>query len=351
VDTPGDMLHDPVAKGKCLGCHDAHGSEEKSMVIKSPTAKLCNECHNKKPVLTRKYAHQPVAKGECLACHHAHASKAKNLLDVSGSKLCLQQCHEKMRPITVEGKEQKMHLAAEDCAKCHRSHDSNYPALLTKPPVELCLDGCHKEVKETMESSPFKHEAMTKGLSCIDCHRAHDSKLSNLLRKPATELCFSCHEELQAQIAAAKFKHRPVLDNSCRSCHLPHGSKHSKLLFADYPSDTVSAYDPPKYAFCFSCHSEGIVRERYEEKQTEFRNGKLNLHYLHVNKEKEGCTCRACHDGHASNQPKQIREKVPFGNWSIPVKYTKSNTGGGCITGCHKEYTYDRVNPVQLNAK
>ena len=64
-----------------------------------------------------------------------------------------------------------------------------------------------------------------------------------------------------------------------------------------------------------------------------------------------GHTCRACHIEHASNQPKQIREKVPFGNWEIPIKFTKSNTGGSCLTGCHKEYTYDRVNPVKLNAK
>ena len=59
----------------------------------------------------------------------------------------------------------KVHLASEDCTGCHRSHDSNYPSLLTRPPVEMCLDGCHKEIKETKESSEFKHEAMTKGLA------------------------------------------------------------------------------------------------------------------------------------------------------------------------------------------
>ena len=219
---------------------------------------------------------------------------------------------------------------------------------LTKPPVELCLDGCHKEVKETLESSAFKHEAMTKGLGCIDCHRAHDAKFSHLLRKPPSELCLACHDALQAQIASAKFKHRPVSDNSCRSCHLPHGSKYGKLLFADYPPAIVSAYDPATYALCFSCHEERIVRERYVDKQTDFRNGPLNLHYLHVNVENGGCTC---HDGHAASQPKQIREKVSFGSWKIPVKYTKSTTGGSCLTGCHREYTYDRVNPVQRSTK
>ena len=351
VDTKGYLLHDPVAKGKCLGCHDPHGSEEPFQVSKTPASKMCNECHNKKPVLTRKYAHKPVAEGKCLSCHRPHASKATKLLEASGNQLCLKQCHEKMRPIDVAGKEQKAHLASEDCSKCHRAHDSNLPSLLTRSPAEMCLDGCHKEIKENMASSGFKHGAMTKELACAECHRAHENKFGRLLRKPAAELCFTCHEELQAQIAAAKFKHRPVSDNRCPACHLPHSSKYSKLLFADYPSATLSAYDPTKYALCFTCHKDGIVRERYVDNQTNFRNGRLNLHYLHVNREKDGLTCRACHDAYASSQAAQIREKAPWGIWAIPIKFTKSKTGGSCLTGCHKEYTYDRINPVQLNAK
>jgi predicted CXXCH cytochrome family protein len=215
----------------------------------------------------------------------------------------------------------------------------------------LCLDGCHKETKATIEANKFKHDALTKESACVGCHRAHTSKFGRLLRKPETELCFTCHEGLQAQIAAAKFKHRPVSDNGCIACHLPHGSKYSKLLFADYPSTTLSAYDPAKYALCFTCHKEEIVRERYMDNQTNFRNGRLNLHYLHVNREKDAHTCRACHDEHDSSQPAQIREKAPSGNWVIPIKFTKSKTGGSCLTGCHREYTYDRLNPVQLNAK
>ena len=349
VDTKGYLLHDPVAKGECLGCHDPHGSEEPSQVIKSPQIKLCDECH--KPVLTRKYAHKPVAEGECMSCHPPHESRFKNLLVASGNKLCLQECHEKMRPVVEAKKEQKVHLASEDCSKCHRAHDSNLPSLLTRPPLELCLDGCHEEIKKDMESSKFKHDAMTEELGCVECHRAHDNKLGQLLRKPETELCFTCHEKLQAQIAAAKFKHRPASDKWCVACHLPHGSQYRKLLFVDYPSTTLSAYDPAKYALCFTCHREGIVRERYVDDQTNFRNGRLNLHYLHVHREKDGLTCRACHTEHASNQPAHVREKVPSGDWEIPIKFTRSKTGGTCVTGCHKEYTYDRVNPVQLNAK
>jgi predicted CXXCH cytochrome family protein len=351
VVTKGYTLHDPVAKGKCLGCHDPHGSEEPHQVRKSPAVKLCNECHNKKPVLTKKFPHTPVGRGECLACHRPHGTMAKKLLDASGRQLCLQKCHEKMRPVTAGGAQQKIHLGPEDCTKCHSSHDSNYPSLLTRSPVELCLDGCHKEVKEDLASSKFKHDPMTKGLACVECHRAHDNKFGRLLRKPAVDLCFVCHDKLQNQITAAKFKHRPAADNGCRSCHESHTSRYSKLLFADYPSETASAYDPAQYAFCFSCHDEKVVRERDTDKITDFRNGRLNLHYLHVNKEKNGLTCRACHTEHAGDQPKQIIGIVRFGSWKLPVKFTKNSTGGSCLTGCHKEYSYDRVNPVQVSSQ
>ncbi len=351
VDTKGYMLHDPVAKGKCLGCHDPHGSEEKYQVRKTPASLLCNECHNKKPVITKKYVHKPAARGDCLACHRPHGNKAKNLLDATGSKLCLQQCHEKMRPVIVGGREQKLHLTGEDCSKCHRSHDSSIPGLLTRSPRELCLDGCHKEIKENLESSQFKHEAMTKGMACVECHKAHDNKNGRLLSKPANELCVTCHDKFQAQIDAAKYKHRPVADKSCNSCHIPHGSKYANLLFADYPTDTSLPYDPARYAVCFSCHTERIAGEHYTNRDTDFRNGRLNLHYLHVNKEKSGQTCRACHGAHAGNQPNLILDKGQFGNWTASFRFNKTKTGGSCLAECHGEYSYDRVNPVKLNAQ
>ena len=36
VDPPGYILHDPIAKGKCLVCHDPHGSEEQTACPQKP---------------------------------------------------------------------------------------------------------------------------------------------------------------------------------------------------------------------------------------------------------------------------------------------------------------------------
>jgi len=65
-----------------------------------------------------------------------------------------------------------------------------------------------------------------------------------------------------------------------------------------------------------------------------------------VNKDTKGRTCRACHKTHASNLPKHMAEKVPFGGWEIPINFKKTGTVGSCAPGCHKPRSYDPVNPL-----
>ena len=324
------FLHDPVAEGRCLECHDPHGSAEPSQIRISPIAKLCDDCHDP---FTRKYTHDPVSKGECLSCHTAHGSKEQKLLNVSGRRLCF-ECHEELTPAAAGGRE--IHLAKEDCAGCHYPHDSVYPNLLTGKPLELCFR-CHEDLKERLKSEEFKHEAVTDGQACLECHKAHISQLRALLREPSGDLCYTCHDDLKASIDAAKFRHQPVEDNACDSCHLPHSSKYAKLLLAESPTGGYSPYDPARYALCFSCHDEEIAGERYTETFTDFRNGALNLHYLHVNKEVNGRTCASCHEAHASSHPKLIRDEALYGNWRVQIQFTKTETGGSCSAGCHDE--------------
>jgi hypothetical protein len=107
-------------------------------------------------------------------------------------------------------------------------------------------------------------------------------------------------------------------------------------------------YKPSDYALCFQCHNNEIATKEFTDTLTGFRNGNLNLHYLHVNSEK-GRSCKACHEIHAGNQEKHIAREVPYGksNWMLPVKFTKTESGGTCVTGCHKEKPYDREEPVK----
>ena len=81
---------------------------------------------------------------------------------------------------------------------------------------------------------------------------------------------------------------------------------------------------------------------------TDFRNGDRNLHHVHVNRERKGRTCRACHETHASSRDKHIRDSVPFGEggWELPIGFERRANGGSCAPGCHTPYAYDRVDPV-----
>ena len=89
-------------------------------------------------------------------------------------------------------------------------------------------------------------------------------------------------------------------------------------------------FDLQNYELCFFCHEQKVVLEP-KSMDTSFRNGNVNMHYLHVNREK-GRTCRACHAEHASNNPVHIRDSVPYGQWEMPIEFEKTATGEVCIT-------------------
>jgi hypothetical protein len=40
---------------------------------------------------------------------------------------------------------------------------------------------------------------------------------------------------------------------------------------------------------------------------------------------------------------------VPFGDWRIPIGFSKTATGGSCSPGCHQTSSYDRQTPIQTD--
>src|SRR5581483_6636667 len=67
---------------------------------------------------------------------------------------------------------------------------------------------------------------------------------------------------------------------------------------------------------------------------------------VHVNKQDRGRSCYACHNTHASSHDLHVRDSVPYGNWQMPINFNKTQSGGSCAPGCHKELHYDRDNAV-----
>jgi hypothetical protein len=85
-----------------------------------------------------------------------------------------------------------------------------------------------------------------------------------------------------------------------------------------------------------------MVKDPTTTTLTKFRNGDQNLHYVHVNKDERGRTCRACHEVHAAKQKHQIRDAVPYGHtgFMLKVNFTPTATGGSCARTCHITRSY-----------
>ncbi|MDH3392362.1 MAG: hypothetical protein OEL66_00010 [Desulfobulbaceae bacterium] len=339
-----DVVHPPVEDG-CVDCHDPHQSKMRFQLRGDgkSVSSLCFNCHEKN-IFNKEHRHGPVGAGDCIACHRPHAGKYKKLLIAPTAKgqLCF-KCHQDRK----DGFNRKYVHApvAKDCGNCHDPHSSANRFQLIKDTKTLCKSchskltpGIYKDMAAKVKHPPVAEER------CTACHDVHSSNYQPLLKNSTEKLCFSCHIDLGDDVAESKHRHGPVKTGDCTSCHRVHGSEFAKLLVRYFPGNFYSSYKSGQYNLCFGCHNKDIAKKKFTTTLTNFRDGKYNLHYFHVNM-KKGRTCIACHDPHASNQNKHIRYEVPFGDWSYPINFTKRPTGGTCIVGCHAPKTYDRQKP------
>lgn len=349
----GKVIHDPIAGGECLTCHDPHGGSAKRLLTSDTVGELCAECHEE---ITEDlaYLHGPAAAGECTTCHQPHESNEAKLLVASGRALCT-ECHTTIAD-RIKGAKFN-HAPVEDgCTDCHNPHGADNKLMLASAVPDMCVD-CHDEIGELMEDATLSHSPVSTGKSCSTCHDPHASGWKGMLQKAPMELCLTCHNQ---EIAIERGKvanigeglkkhanhHGPIQDGECQPCHDPHGGKRAALLTAAYPPKFYAPYSEDEYALCFECHEVEAFEDEQTEDATGFRNGKRNLHYLHVNRKVKGRTCRACHSPHYTSHPKQIAEGVTFGKWRIPLNFSPTASGGSCQPGCHRRYRYDREQPI-----
>ena len=347
------FIHSPVEEGECTSCHNPHGSNFKFQMV-SKGGDACFECHDDE-IIKEKWVHGPAAVGGCIACHEPHVSDHEKNLRAKGSELCF-MCHvDKAESLNTAAFVHKP--VSEDCTGCHNPHSAAKEFMLESGSPELCL-GCHEDKKEQISKVSVKHGALERDKSCLNCHDAHMSQIAkNLIMEPM-DLCLSCHNQeykrekgksvanITKWLAENKDHHGPIKQKDCSGCHDPHGSNSFRILRNDYPPTFYKPFAVENYNLCFGCHEKTIALNPDTTKLTNFRNGNQNLHFLHVNKAVKGRTCRACHETHASNFPKHIRESVPFGAWDLPVNYEMTESGGSCAPGCHKLKQYDRVKKV-----
>lgn len=333
---PLSSVHVPFKQGLCIACHNPHSSEHKGL-LKKPYDKLCLSCHEDKH--KGNFLHGPSASGDCLYCHYAHQSEIRPILKTKEPDLCL-GCHYDM---SMELKKPSVHPALlSGCSSCHNPHTSNFSKFLINQGDRLCFS-CHPGIEEKISKSRSVHRPIRTDKACASCHLPHSSTGPKLMEKTGIEVCLGCHRTI-IETKRDKYLHGPINNRDCTSCHDSHGSLYRKLLVKDFPEGFYISYDEKEYELCFSCHNRDLLRYPDTSFATEFRDGNRNLHYLHVNKKDKGRSCKFCHTIHGGPLPKLIAEKVRFGNWDLPIGFSKTETGGSCAPGCHRRYTYDRKN-------
>ncbi len=345
------MVHEAAEDG-CIDCHDPHGGHTPARLvgIRSENLKsLCFDCHESE-ILDEEVKHGPAAEGACNLCHDPHASQNEALLLDKGVDLC-GACHEEIAEGIKSAK--IVHEPVEDgCVDCHNPHSGSHPLMLSGEKRMICNE-CHDDIVDIAENASVDHSPALTGDECLTCHTPHASNASPNLRMPERELCLSCHDkpvesgdtelmDMKTWLEENTQWHEPVTEDDCGSCHDPHGSNHFRILRDPFPAKFYNKFDLENFGLCFTCHEETLVLTEYTRNLTNFRNGNQNLHFLHVNREKKGRSCRACHEVHSSKSPLHIRASVPFGKWDMPINFEKMENGGSCAPGCHEDFDYDR---------
>lgn len=309
---------------------------------------VSDACHAR--IGGRSVLHGSVARRTCIDCHQ-YANPAMHLFKRPTQELCI-NCHKKLIP--KPGQDRSMHALARDtCTACHDPHGAQGKHELKQPVPGLCYS-CHKEVEPSPAAAPFVHGAMTQADSCSNCHVSHGSTLPKLQKQPQPQQCLNCHDRpvkaldgrmlinMAGLLRDNPQQHGPVRLGACTACHQPHAGTQAQRLTEGYPPDFYAPFDVDRYKLCFGCHSPDMVLLPHATKLTGFTDGEKNLHALHVNN-RQGRTCRACHEVHASRQPFHMRESVPFGpgGWPLAINFRQTPKGGSCSPGCHKERSYD----------
>jgi len=316
----------------CLG--SCHGDFARKATVHNParSGKACVRCHEPKAPNQHAFKPLPAKMGPvCLNCHDelAEARKVRHSPFRSGS-----------------------------CTRCHDPHQSDHPSLLRQPPPALCV-GCHDDLNLDQK---VVHGPVGQG-KCLECHDPHGTDHPALLGQPAPELCFNCHaaavKNAQGRALPAIKKqfddkklllHAPFAQGRCTECHRPHASPTRALLANSYPDAFYAGYGADAYALCFGCHDQAAFEQPRTVVDSDFRNGNLNLHFRHVNRDK-GRSCGACHAPHGSYQPKLVTQEMRFGAKLLALNFEKTATGGSCTTACHGPVTYDRCQPVAIGMK
>ncbi len=147
------VIHKPVADGRCMECHGPHGGPFRENNVKGEGKQACYACH--KVMDAVKVRHGAIERYGCTGCHDPHGTANRSMLAKDVNALCT-TCH----PDKPDGRHVTTFVAGGhvvaglldprrpgrpfSCASCHNPHGSDHVKLfyLGESALESC-DGCH----------------------------------------------------------------------------------------------------------------------------------------------------------------------------------------------------------------
>jgi predicted CXXCH cytochrome family protein len=256
-------VHKPVKLGVCKFCHKSVDPKKHSFQLVRTRKELCGSCHQEQTdigteqlrpraqVGKGRYLHKPLEEGKCLECHNPHGSDNKFLLSSANVAELCRKCHKNNEIVKNPHKP----VADGECNRCHDSHSSNYRYLLINNQRPLCFS-CHEDTKAELDRFKYIHKPVV-DRGCTVCHRPHGSDYFRILIKEYTpefyapfdvskyDLCFSCHQADKVLVKETEkltdfrngttnlhYLHvnTPERGRTCRTCHATHASNEPKHL-------------------------------------------------------------------------------------------------------------------------
>lgn len=263
----------------CLACHDdrqintifltPHGNPNDSRTPFAPGNLQCEACHG--------------PGGAHTGLRDRGASRVPMPLFAKGSTapveeqnaVCL-DCHTEQLGHAWFGSVHETEGRA--CINCHKVHVEKDHVFSRSEQAEVCYT-CHQE-QEAQFQKAYAHPVRFGAMTCSSCHNPHDSAAAegSLNRVTLNQQCYDCHAEFRGPFV---WEHAPVSED-CSLCHNPHGSNHPALLVKRPP------------LLCQSCHSQaGHPSIVYTDAAIE--NANVNV---------VAGSCLNCHSQtHGSNHP------------------------------------------------
>ncbi|MBT7668627.1 MAG: hypothetical protein HN623_03540 [Bdellovibrionales bacterium] len=327
---------------------------------------ITSKCHQ--DLSTKKFLHGPVkSQSGCMICHfpdkNSIPTKERHIeylpINSRASHNACLVCHEGF----IDLVKRVPHIHAKglkrSCLDCHDPHQSNDKMFLRD---EIIQDGClhcHQKAPSDKNRLLQHHGNWQTSKECNKCHFTHASGHPKLMKKSAQQLCFDCHsrqlESTQGRIIPNIFKelqkpyvHKPVKEKKCLECHYSHQKTGNYLLTRPYARTPYTPVDRDN-GLCFKCHKrEDFLSPVVSENVTKFRNGRNNLHFLHLfNDKKYKRSCRLCHNVHAGTDPFLLTRNFKREDGiTLPIIFKQNKRGGSCATACHSSRDYDRIDPV-----